>query len=142
VGATYVNVTVRNPAEPQRAWEGRFLVDTGASHSMVPGTHLDAIGVSPEMRRDCEMADGSVEAFGVGGARLDFMGRSVWGSVVFGPDDAEPLLGFIALEDAQMEVDPHGERLKPQPRPRFKYGLHNFVRQRPEPDSPSPSPSP
>ena len=136
MGATYVDVTVRNPAEPQRAWEGRFLVDTGASHSMVPSTHLDAIGVRPETRRDCEMADGSVETFDVAGARLDFMGTSVWGAVVFGNDDAEPLLGFIALEDAQMEVDPHGQRLKPQPRPRLKFGLRHFVRQRPEPSEP------
>ena len=40
MGATYVTVTVRNPAEPERAWEGEFLVDTGALNSVVPSQHL------------------------------------------------------------------------------------------------------
>lgn len=36
MGATYVDVTVRNPADPRRSWTGRFLVDTGAFDSLVP----------------------------------------------------------------------------------------------------------
>ena len=31
MGETHVPVLIRNPAEPQRTWEGLFLVDTGAS---------------------------------------------------------------------------------------------------------------
>ncbi len=29
MGATHVTVTIRNPAAPDRTWEGLFLVDTG-----------------------------------------------------------------------------------------------------------------
>ena len=29
--AAHVTVTIRNPAEPSRCWEGLFLVDTGAT---------------------------------------------------------------------------------------------------------------
>lgn len=133
MGATRVDVRVSNPAQPERSWEGAFLVDTGASNSFVPRKHLDAIGVTPKGTRNFEMADGSVETFDIAPAHLDFMGVSTTGTVVFGDDDAEPLLGFIALEDAQMEVDPLGERLKPVARPWLLAGLRHFARHRSEP---------
>ena len=40
MGATHVTVLIRNPAEPDRTWEGLFLVDTGATDSLVPRLHL------------------------------------------------------------------------------------------------------
>ena len=40
MGAIYVDVTIRNPAEPQRTWTGKFLVDTGSFDSLVPGFTL------------------------------------------------------------------------------------------------------
>lgn len=36
MGVMHVTVAIRNPAEPARAWEGPFLVDTGAIDSLVP----------------------------------------------------------------------------------------------------------
>ena len=45
MGAPHVTVTIRNPAEPDRTWEGLFLVDTGATDSLVPRQHLEAIGL-------------------------------------------------------------------------------------------------
>ena len=36
MGATHVTVAIRNPAEPDRVWEGLFLVDTGATDCLVP----------------------------------------------------------------------------------------------------------
>ncbi len=47
MGATYVDVTIRNPADPQRSWTGKFLVDTGAFDSLVPRARLEAIGLEP-----------------------------------------------------------------------------------------------
>ncbi|MCY4511831.1 MAG: hypothetical protein OXG35_33425 [Acidobacteria bacterium] len=51
MGATHVTVTVRNPAAPERAWEGLFLVDTGATDCLVPRQHLEAIGLTPRGSR-------------------------------------------------------------------------------------------
>ncbi len=45
MGATHVTVTIRNPAEPDRTWEGLFLVDTGVTDSLVPRPYLEAIGL-------------------------------------------------------------------------------------------------
>ncbi len=58
MGATHVTVTIRNPADPDRAWEGLFLVDTGAIDSLVPRPHLESIGLRPKGRRVYELADG------------------------------------------------------------------------------------
>ncbi len=37
MGATHVKVRVTNPADAQKYWEGMFLVDTGATDTLVPG---------------------------------------------------------------------------------------------------------
>ena len=58
VGVTHVTVTIRNPADPSRSWQGPFLVDTGAIDSLVPRTHLEAIGLKPAAQRVYETADG------------------------------------------------------------------------------------
>ena len=52
MGATYVEVTIRNPAMPERTWTGPFLVDTGAFDSLVPGSRLEAIGLQPRGSRE------------------------------------------------------------------------------------------
>ncbi len=52
MGTTYVDVTIRNPAEPRRSWTGEFIVDTGAFDSLVPGGTLEAIGLQPRGSRD------------------------------------------------------------------------------------------
>ena len=60
MGATHVTVRITNPAEPDRFWEGLFLVDAGATDSLVPRPHLEAIGLEPEgKRRVYQLADGS-----------------------------------------------------------------------------------
>lgn len=59
MGATHVTVTIRNPADPERFWEGLFLVDSGAIDSLVPRDHLESIGLQPKAQRTYELADGT-----------------------------------------------------------------------------------
>ncbi len=120
MGATHVTVTIRNPAEPERTWEGLFLVDTGATDSLVPRPHLEAIGLKPKGRRIYELADGSELILDVTTADIEFMGEIVGGTVIFGEADAEPLLGVTALESVGIEVDPLNQRLKRLPSVRLK----------------------
>lgn len=120
MGATHVTVTIRNPADPERAWEALFLVDTGATDSLVPRPHLEAIGLKPRGRRVYELADGREIAMDVTVAEIEFMGETVGGTVLFGEPDAEPLLGVTALESVGIEVDPVNQRLKRLPAVRLK----------------------
>ncbi len=124
MGATHVEVTVRNPTDLTRVWTGRFLVDTGATESVVPTAAMRGIGVEPRIEREYELADGRHQVFGVAGAELEFLGEIVVGMVVFGPDEAEPLLGCTALESAGFEVDPRNQTLKKLPAVALKTARH------------------
>ena len=120
MGATHVTVAIRNPADPQRVWEGLFLVDTGATDCLVPRRHLESIGLAPEGQRIYGLADGSELRFDIAVARIEFMGEFVGGTVVFGDDHAEPLLGVTALESVGIEVDPHNQTLTRLPATRLR----------------------
>ena len=120
MGATQVTVTIRNPADPERAWEGLFLVDTGATDCLVPRQHLEAIGLEPWDRRTYQLADGSDLTLDVTVAAIEFMGETVGGTVIYGEANAEPLLGVTALESVGIEVDPLNQRLKRLPAVRLK----------------------
>ncbi len=115
MGVTHATVTVRNPAEPQRSWDGSFLVDTGAIDSLVPRPYLDAIGLKPDGQRVYETADGREVTLDIAVARIDVMGEITAGVVIFGDTGAEPLLGVTALESAGLEIDPQSQRLKKLP---------------------------
>jgi len=115
MGETYVTVTVTNPADPEQSWQGEFLVDTGAHDTVVPRKYLEAIGVKPESDRVYGLADGALVNFNVGGAKLGFLGRSTHVGVLFGSDQAEPLLGVIALQAIGAEVDLRNEQLVLKP---------------------------
>ena len=120
MGATHVTVTIRNPADPEKTWEGLFLVDTGATDSLVPRPHLDAIGLEPKGRRVYELAEGTEITLDVTTADIEFMGEIVGGTIIYGEAGAEPLLGVTALESVGIEVDPLNQRLKRLPAVRLK----------------------
>ena len=115
MGNVNADVIVSNPADRTRKWEGRFLVDTGATDSLVPRQHLEAIGLAPEAERTYVLADGTEIRMGVAVARIELLGEMVGGTVLFGEPDAEPLLGVTALESLGIEVDPLNRRLKKLP---------------------------
>jgi len=120
MGITQVTAAVRNPARPQRFWEGLFLVDTGAVDCMVLGKHLRALGLKKRGQRLYELADGSEITFDVTIAEIEFMGERVGATVIYGPDDAEPILGVTALESVGIDVDPRSQRRKRSPAVRLK----------------------
>ncbi len=112
MGSTYATVTVRNAAEPERAWEGKFLVDTGAHDTIVPRKHLEAIGIEPRTSREYEMADGNGVRFDLGLASIEIMGEFAGVTVLFGSDDAEPVLGVITMQAVGVELDLRNECLR------------------------------
>lgn len=122
MGATYVDVTIRNPAEPQRSWTGKFMVDTEALDSLVPRGTLEAIGHKPRGSRDYVLADGKPVTLEATVAEIKFEGVIVGGTIAYGPEGTEPLLGVTALESGGFEIDPRNERLKRLPGIMLKCG--------------------
>jgi len=129
MGMTHVTVTIRNPAEPERSWEGLFLVDTGAVDCLVPSKHLRAIGLAPRAKRTYELADGSEVRLDITIGEIEFMGDLVGSTIIFGDDNAEPILGVTALESVGIEVDPRTQRLKRLPAVRLKLNIPARINQ-------------
>ena len=120
MGVTYVTVTIRNPAAPDRTWEGLFLVDTGAVDCLVPRPRLESIGLAPKGQRIYGLADGREIRMDITTGDIEFMGEIVGGAIVMGPAESEPLLGVTALESVGIEVDPRNQTLRRLPSVRLK----------------------
>ena len=115
MGLTRVTTKLTSLQEPAATYEAVFLVDTGATDSMVPGDELDKIGIRREGKMSYELADGTVKEYPFGLARIEFMGEITAGRVIFGTPECEPLLGVTALESVGIVVDPANKTLKRLP---------------------------
>lgn len=56
-----------------------------------------------------ELVDGRPVEMLYGFARVSIIGTETVTQVIFGPDDAEPILGVVALENTGITVDPSHE---------------------------------
>lgn len=121
MGRITVTADIHNVADPAKGRKVDFLVDTGASHVVLPRAWKDEFGdFEVEEEIDAELANQSV-ANGIicGPARMQIEGfRVVHGDVVFmemEPESGryEPLLGYIPLEQSSAVVDMIGHRLVP-----------------------------
>lgn len=117
---THVKVRIINPANARKYWEGLFLVDTGATDTLVPRPYLEIIGLKPRATRVYTLEDGSEISVDVTVATLEVMGEKIGGTVIFGEPGTEPQLDATALLSAGIEVDPVNQRLKKLPAVRLK----------------------
>ena len=115
MGLIHIPVSVRAPGRSSAPYEAIFLVDTGAMDSMAPSSDLEKAGVERIGHETFELADGSLREYAFGIVQIEFMGAITGGRVLFGPDDAEPLLGVTALESAGFTIDPTRHTLRKLP---------------------------
>lgn len=115
MGLIRVTVSLRATRSSKRNYQADFLVDTGATDSMAPASKLKAIGIKPEGKIVYELADGNPREFEFGLAVIEFMGDITAGRVIFGPENAEPILGVTALESTGIVLNPKDHTLKRLP---------------------------
>jgi len=109
MGHVYVEATIK----ARRKVKTRFLVDTGATCSLVPAELARKIGMEPSrLREKVHLANGKTVRVptALGQVRID--GRETVTVFWIGPCD-EPLLGVEALEALGLAVDPRSGSLKP-----------------------------
>lgn len=112
-------VTIENPSEPEKRIECDALVDTGASHMILPMAWRGRLGELKQLAEvDMEMANQTaLKGLVCGPVQIQIEGfRPLFSEVIFlemKPEDGkyEPLIGYVVLEQAQAAVDMLGHRL-------------------------------
>jgi predicted aspartyl protease len=66
MGLTKVTVKISAFGSNGKFYEAVFLVDAGATDSMVPAAELEKIGVKKEGRMPHELADGTIKEYPFG----------------------------------------------------------------------------
>lgn len=115
MGLTKVTTKLTNLMDPKKSFESSFLVDTAATDSMAPSNELEKLGIKQEGRMTYELADGTVKEYPFGLVRIEFMGETTAGRVVFAAPGTEPLLRVTALESVGIVLDPTNKTLKRLP---------------------------
>jgi clan AA aspartic protease len=115
MGLTQVTAKITPFGSGSGSYEAVFLVDTGATDSMIPAEELEKAGVEKVGRMAYELANGQVKEYPYGLARIEFMGETTAGRVIFGEPGSEPLLGVTALESVGIMVDPANKTLRRLP---------------------------
>ena len=109
MGTFNVQVEIGNPGggdlSPVSA-----MVDTGATHSMMPRSLMARLRIAPLRTSRYGIADGSTVQYDVADARIGIGDEIRYCPVIFGPEN-EYLIGATTLEIFELVVDPIGERL-------------------------------
>ena len=90
------------------------MVDIGpATYTIVPAARLRELGVTPIDTVRLTLADGRPIDRPMGEAKATINDRTITTVVVFGDDNARPLLGAYTLEGLRLAVDPFNGVLVP-----------------------------
>ena len=106
MGLTYTTATIVDLAEQGTPYSGSFLVDTGAIDCLAPASALTAAGIDVEGKTLYELASDEPIEYEYGFARISIDGKQTVVQVVFGPEEASPILGVVTLENLGLAVDP------------------------------------
>ncbi|MBS4028432.1 MAG: aspartyl protease family protein [Ignavibacteriales bacterium] len=115
MGLTYVTTKINSFSNGGKSFEAQFLVDTGATDSVVPESELRRLGINPIGKTSYEFADGSIKEYSYGLAQIEFIGEITAGRVLFGSDTTEPILGVTVIESIGVTIDPANQTLKRLP---------------------------
>ena len=113
MGLTRQKLIVKSQRRSRRQADVKFLIDSGAVYSLVPGETLRKLGISPYRTMDFSLADGTTISRRVGDAYFELNGDGGAAPVIFGEEGDEPLLGATTLESLGLVLDPFKRRLIP-----------------------------
>lgn len=112
MGLTTVSVTIKS-LDGKKEVSGDFLVDTGASFTVVPQDMAKRLSLKTDRVQRFSLADGSVMERNLGFALVEFDDHKSPSTVVIGEKGDSPLLGALSLEGMGLMVDPFSRKLRP-----------------------------
>ena len=115
MGLTFLEIEVGNPSNPEVTEKVDFLVDSGATYSVVPTPILEKLDIKPLTEEKFQLADGSTAVRKKGIALFRYGERVGGADVIFGQEGDHSLLGALTLEALGLVLDPLKRELKPLP---------------------------
>lgn len=97
----------------KKATEVDFLVDSGATFTLLPQKVWKRLGLKPIDEMKFSLADGSVISRELSEAWLEYEGRGRTVQVIMGRRGDEALLGALTLEALGLVLDPFKRELHP-----------------------------
>lgn len=108
---TQVSLKVKNPQKPKKVFKGEFLVDSGATYTVVSEKILLKLGIKPEGEEKFFLADGKVIKRKIGNALYEYQGVQRAAPVIFGKRGDSQLLGVFTLEALGLSLNPLTRKL-------------------------------
>jgi clan AA aspartic protease len=110
MGLTYLDGTVTGPGGASE--HVQFLVDSGASYSLLPHEVWKSLGLTPKREVSAVLADGSTVSRQVSECHIALAGEDGHTPVLLGEPDDEALLGAVTLEVLGLVLDPFQRKLR------------------------------
>ena len=111
MGITYIEGTVTGPNGHSETV--RFLVDSGASYTLLPERRWRALDLEPQRSMSFSLADGTIIERKVSECLIELPAGKCHTPVILGQrGDDEPLLGVVTLEEMGLVFDPFRRELR------------------------------
>jgi len=135
MGRTFVDVEVENYRDvvlKEEVGDGhrevrkqtvRALVDTGSALLCLHRDAIQTLGLELSRTAEVRTANGNVDRPIYDVARITIFDRHCFIQVMEIPDNIPPLLGYVALENLDLVVDPKSNQVIPNPESGSKFTL-------------------
>lgn len=111
MGVIYVEGQVKGLSGKQE--NVKFLVDSGATYSLLPKAVWKTIGLKPKRKLSFTLADGTTVERSVSEAFVIFPQGEAHTPVILGEEGDEALLGVVTLEILGLVFNPFDRTLRP-----------------------------
>jgi len=111
MGITYISAMVTGPTGKRVTL--RFLVDSGASYTLLPEKDWKRIGLKPKRTELFTLADGTTIERKVSEAHIALADVDGHTPIILGENGDQPLLGVVTLENLGLVLNPFSRKLQP-----------------------------
>jgi len=111
MGITYIEAQVKGQTGKEETV--KFLVDSGATYSLLPKTVWQALELKPNRKMSFTLSDGTTVDRSISEAHFTMSQGQAHSPVILGEDADEALLGVVTLEILGLVFNPFDRTLKP-----------------------------
>ena len=111
MGITYIDGVARGPTGKEETV--RFLIDSGATYSLLPNQAWQAIELEPTREMTFTLADGTTIQRRISTCYLMLPQGEDYSPVILGEPGDEALLGVVTLEILGLLLNPFNRTLQP-----------------------------